>query len=299
PEDGSVEAATNPAANPAANAAANTTDASPVDTDGSDDDGADDVATVSAADAASDTMADTAIGLDTTADAMPDVTVGEMPDAGVAPSPDAPFAADAPTAAMPETGPDAGSDATNDAAYDASTDVAEAGEAAVADASLDGMPEASGYSEATDGSFSSDSAAPTLVTVGVGSNLITGVVGGGSADGQFDDYFEITVPARAALTSILLITDESSSGPADLTFFAVARGTSISSSDSTAAGMLGWVLFDASMVDMNLLPAMGQAGNGASGFTPPLGPGTYTFRVQDDDGSNLVNYQFRFVLSAE
>jgi hypothetical protein len=51
------------------------------------------------------------------------------------------------------------------------------------------------------------------------------------------------------------------------------------------------------MVNTNLLPPMGTAGNGATGFSGPLPAGTYTFRVQDNDGGNSVNYQFNLVLS--
>jgi hypothetical protein len=192
------------------------------------------------------------------------------------------------------------SDASTGAARDATADVVGAGEAAAADAPEESTDDDSFYSEATNGDFSSVGTAPTVVAVTRGKNLvIAGVVGGGSADGQIDDYWEITVPPGIALTSILLMTDQSSFGPSDLTFFAVARGTSISNSDSTAAGMLGWVLFDASMIGTSLLPAMGQAGNGATGFTPPLAAGTYSFRMQDDDGSNYVNYQLRFVFAAD
>ncbi len=79
----------------------------------------------------------------------------------------------------------------------------------------------------------------------------------------------------------------------------MAAGTSISSSETTAAGMLGWVLFYPGMIGTDLLPTMGQAGNGATGFSPPLGPGAYSFRVQDNDGSNAVTYQLKLVLTPQ
>ena len=76
----------------------------------------------------------------------------------------------------------------------------------------------------------------------------------------------------------------------------MAAGTTISNSQSTAAGLLGWVHIGATLVGTDLLPGMGTAGFGSSGFTPPLGPGNYSFRVQDDDPVTM-QYQFDIVLT--
>lgn len=299
PDDGGIGSAMGAAANP--------TDASPFATG--------DAGASMTAEAASDGLTSPAPS------GAIDAAASSSADDGASPG----SAAEA-MASSPPDATDASEALPVDAAAEASDEVTEAGDAAVVDGSPDwdgsvgtdgtfggppdggppdggamdasyaSLADATSYSEATNGSFSSVNTAPTVVTVGTGSNLITGVVGGGSPDGEIDDYFEITVPAGAALTSIVLTSDASTSGPSDQTFFAVAQGTSISSSDSTAAGMLGWVLFDPGVVGTDLLPAMGRAGNGASGFTPPLGPGTYTFRVQDNDGSNAVSYQLELVL---
>src|SRR5215472_3674459 len=96
------------------------------------------------------------------------------------------------------------------------------------------------YSESVNGNFSSTNTAPTVISVSQGNNVVTGSVGATSSDGQIDDYFSFTVPAGLALSSIVLTNDVSSSGSTDQTFFGVASGTSISNSNSTAAGMLGW-----------------------------------------------------------
>ncbi len=153
------------------------------------------------------------------------------------------------------------------------------------------------YSEAVNGSFSSVNTAPTNVPVTSGSNKITGNTGQDSASTNIDDYFMITVPAGQKLTSITLTSASSSLGSSDLAFFGVASGTSISSSDDTAAGMLGWVHFGASLVGTNLLPSMATSGFGATDFTPPLPAGTYSFRVQDNDTNADMSYQFNLVLT--
>jgi hypothetical protein len=153
------------------------------------------------------------------------------------------------------------------------------------------------WSEAINGDFSSVNTAPTPVPVASGSNLITGQVGTNSNNGQIDDYFMITVPAGQRLSSIVLTSDAPSSGSGDLTFFAVASGSSISASNSSASGMLGWAHFGTSNVGTNLLPAMSTSGNGATDFTPPLPAGTYSFRIQDNTGGNNTPYQLNLVLS--
>jgi hypothetical protein len=146
------------------------------------------------------------------------------------------------------------------------------------------------YSEAVNGNFSSNNLAPTVVAVSPGRNHISGTAG----NGDFD-YFQITVPAGSQLTSIFL-DGYSTTETGDLGFFGLAAGTTISNSQSTAAGLLGWVHIGATLVGTDLLPGMGTAGFGSSGFTPPLGPGNYSFRVQDDDPVTM-QYQFDIVLT--
>jgi hypothetical protein len=63
--------------------------------------------------------------------------------------------------------------------------------------------------------------------------------------------------------------------------------------------MLGYVHFrnTATYVGHDLEPLM-AAGAGAQGFTPPLGPGNFSFWLQENS-TPIVNYQLNFVLSTD
>lgn len=64
----------------------------------------------------------------------------------------------------------------------------------------------------------------------------------------------------------------------------------------TAAGLLGWTHYGSADVGLDILRPMGLAGAGASGFTPPLSAGTYTFWVQDFSGTD-IGYEFQYTVT--
>jgi hypothetical protein len=132
---------------------------------------------------------------------------------------------------------------------------------------------------------------PTVLTLTTGSNLITGRTG---AMGTVDrDYFRVNVPNGFRLSAINLISTDTPSA----SFFGVNAGTVSVNPDTVTAGqMLGYVLFRKSDEGTNLLVSM-AAGSGAQGFVPPLGPGNYTFWMQET-GTPIVNYQIDLVLTA-
>jgi hypothetical protein len=160
------------------------------------------------------------------------------------------------------------------------------------------------YDEAVSGDLSNSGLAPTVVAVAAGSNLLFGVTGKSGLVVD-RDYFRFTVAPGYQLTQIVLQPGTVSGGPDPLlaqSFFAVQGGTAISESSVTAAGLLGWTHYNASLIGVNLLPLMG-AGLGATGFSGALAAGDYAFRVQDTAttaltlGGMLPRYGFDFVLT--
>jgi hypothetical protein len=65
---------------------------------------------------------------------------------------------------------------------------------------------------------------------------------------------------------------------------------------STAAGLLGWKVYTLADRNTNILDDMAIAGNGATGFGGTLGPGDYTFWVQEL-ATGSFGYRFNFVVS--
>jgi len=149
------------------------------------------------------------------------------------------------------------------------------------------------YDESVAGDFSNSGLNPTVVRLGEGSNLISGSTGFGAA-GVDQDYFSITVPSGSMLSSLIVLPGTTVSG--DVSFIAVQRGPQVTvpPNTTTASGLLGWMHYGSGNVNRDILPRIGM-GQGATGFTPPLGPGTYSFWVQD---FNRATYDFDLALTA-
>ena len=145
------------------------------------------------------------------------------------------------------------------------------------------------WDEGTDGDLSTDPAAPTSVTVAIGTNSVIGSTVGSEA-GPDRDVFTFTVPEGAALTQLLLTSFVSDD---DLAFLALQEGAVITDPGS-ADDLLGWLHPSAAFVDTDILDDIGQ-GAGAIGFTGPLGPGTYTLLMQQGD-PEAVAYGFDLVI---
>jgi len=137
------------------------------------------------------------------------------------------------------------------------------------------------YDENASGDLSDSGLSPTLLTVSVGSNQIFGVTG--NRTGFDRDYFTITVPTGAVLTSIVLLPGTVSLGPEGESFIGIQSGPQVTlpGFPPDATGLLGWMHYEAADVGTNILPAMGLSDFGATGFTPPLPSGTYSFWVQE------------------
>lgn len=153
------------------------------------------------------------------------------------------------------------------------------------------------YDESVDGNFSNSGLSPTVVHVDLGSNLISGSTGFGAA-GVDRDYFSLTVPTGAMLSSLIVLPGTTVSG--DVSFIGVQRGPQVTvpSDTTTASGLLGWMHYGSGNINRDILPRIGM-GQDATGFTPPLGPGTYSFWVQDfDPGPVTYNYDLRLTAMA-
>jgi hypothetical protein len=135
------------------------------------------------------------------------------------------------------------------------------------------------WDESLAGDLSNLGSAPTSVAIANGSNQILGTTG--APDFNLDaDYFSVIVPAGHALTSLTLLPGTM---PVDdiVAFLGIQAGDKVTAVFDPAP-LLGWIHYSSSNVGTNLLPVMGTA-PGAIGFIGPLGPGQYSFWVQDYD----------------
>jgi len=149
------------------------------------------------------------------------------------------------------------------------------------------------YSEGVKGDFSNSGLAPTAFDVALGNNIIEGRTG--RVDGNIDrDYFTFTLAAGQALESIIF-TGGSSIG---LSFIGVQSGNQVTVSPSAAdaTGLLGWYHYSTADIGADILAEMGLPMAGSTGFTGPLGPGTYSFWIQEASPGNPVSYRFNFMV---
>ncbi len=161
---------------------------------------------------------------------------------------------------------------------------------------------ATSYDETGMGDLSNAAGNPTVIgplTPGqndiVGSTIPSGPIVNpmtGDRAVQDNDYVSFRVPDGYRLTQIDLASG-SVLMPGDRMFFGIAQGVGVyltSPDFSSAGGLLGWTLVDQSMVGSDVLPALGLSapGNfppvgGATGFSGPLGAGSYTLWMLDGD----------------
>jgi hypothetical protein len=146
------------------------------------------------------------------------------------------------------------------------------------------------WTETVDGDLSGNRLAPTAIGVSIGSNEISGTTVGGDID-----YFTIEVPANTALEQIRVVMYDN---PFDRGFLAIQTGSTITEDPNSpnVAHLLGWVHLDAAFVGGNVLDDLGK-GAGAIGFSGLLGPGTYSFWLQQLN--TTTDYTLDFVILPE
>ena len=146
------------------------------------------------------------------------------------------------------------------------------------------------WNEATAGDLSNSGTSPTFIALAAGSNQILGTTGAGAA-GVDRDYFSFTLPAGGKLLSLTVLPGTGVLG--NVSFIGVQSGPQVTvlPTSASAAGLLGWTHYGAADVGTNILPRIGIASNGSTGFSAPLGAGTYSFWIQEF-GSGSASYGF-------
>ena len=156
------------------------------------------------------------------------------------------------------------------------------------------------FDEAVSGDLSNNKATPTALTLTPGSNSVIGTVNGfGNGDPQ--DWVSFTIPTGFVMTSYV---NSKYGSEDDQGFTGFQVGSSFSGDEFTAGNYAGYAHFGtgatnpdgtppSSTVGVDLLPLMANPSfaPGATGFTPPLAAGTYTFLIQQGDPST-TSYQF-------
>jgi hypothetical protein len=158
------------------------------------------------------------------------------------------------------------------------------------------------YNESVSGDLSNSGATPTPLTISPGVNAVIGSVQG-TGDVDTQDWIALTVPAGLQLKAIIL---ESYSSTDSQGFFGFQTGSTFSGSVNSAASYEGYTHFGTgatngsppmpatNLIGADLLSIMSTPAQdpGAGGFAPPLGPGTFTFLIQQLGA--LTNYEFDF-----
>jgi len=175
------------------------------------------------------------------------------------------------------------------------------GAAAGAAFALVGAPASSqvAYSETVSGDLSNNGLSPTVVSLLLGDNLVSGTTGKNAAGVIDRDYFTITLAPDEALDAIVLQPGTTTLGTLGFSFIGVQSGGTVTvlPTATSAAGLLGWTHYDQSEIGTDILDNMGVPANNSTGFTPPLGAGSYTFWVQEAS-TGSVNYAFDFHVAA-
>ena len=150
------------------------------------------------------------------------------------------------------------------------------------------------YDEAVLGDLSNDPAAPTALTLTPGLNSVIGTVNGFPPGTDPQDWVSFTIPTGFVMVSYVNARYNSTD---DQGFTGFQFGSSFSGDPFMAISYAGYAHFGfaatnpdqnpvpASTVGLNLLPLMANPSfaPGATGFTPPLAAGTYTFLIQQGD----------------
>jgi hypothetical protein len=170
------------------------------------------------------------------------------------------------------------------------------------------------YDESVSGDLSNDPTSPAPFTLSLGTNSILGTVGSGAGTDNLD-AISITVPAGMELTGF---TNSVYFGSNDQDFVGFHAGATFAGSVFVGSNYMGLAHFGTaarnagvgsppgsptSTVGVDLLPVMNSEGlaAGASGFTGPLGAGTYTFLIGElvAEADGFPTYRFDVKVAPE
>jgi len=161
-----------------------------------------------------------------------------------------------------------------------------------------GAQAATAWDEAASGDLANLGTSPTLVSLGLGSNTLTGTTGRDGAGVVDRDYFTFTLADGWQLDSLMLLPGTTILGPSSLGFVAVQAGSqmTVDPTGGDPTNLLGWWHYSENDIDTDILPLIGLGG-GAIGFAGPLPAGSYTFWVQET-ATGTVAYNFDFNVTA-
>jgi hypothetical protein len=148
------------------------------------------------------------------------------------------------------------------------------------------------YNESS-GDLSTNGGSPTALAFSLGTNTVTGSV---NSTSDARDYITFTVPSGQRLSGLRLASWNGGRG-----FHAIKLGATMADpSGGNQSSLLGGDHLDNVDSGTERLAALsdGQTGGtpAGTGFTPPLGPGTYTYDIQQTSGTS--NYSLEFVITA-
>jgi hypothetical protein len=143
------------------------------------------------------------------------------------------------------------------------------------------------------GDLSNSGLSPTGVNVSLGSNQVLGTTGRVTATDR--DYFTITVAPGLQLNAIMVLPGTTAGGTAFIGLQAGGQVT-LPTNAASAVGLLGWWHYGASDVNTDILPQMAIPSEGSSGFSTPLGSGTYSFWIQDFNAGTF-GYGFDLIVA--
>lgn len=158
------------------------------------------------------------------------------------------------------------------------------------------MAKALNWDETSDGDLSDDGNAPTFISFTSGSNLISGTMGSLGGTGPLDaDIWQFSIDPGYYLTGISLL-GYSAPTSGNWSFMAMDDTTSINMFDPSQHLSNGlWTEeldgFGDTYTDLMAILDAGPE-FGGDGFDGPLGPGNYTFWIQE--GSEQIQYLINF-----
>ena len=146
------------------------------------------------------------------------------------------------------------------------------------------------FNEFVDGDLSGDAMSPTPLVLDAGANLLVA-----ESSSEDNDLLKIAVPANFTLNS-LVVEFHDDSNPIFVGLQAGPIWTAGMDSDIDPTLMLGWTEFPSTPgqphTGQDILDDIGL-GAGASGFTPPLLGGTYTFLFSAESTANRFALNFQ------
>jgi hypothetical protein len=151
------------------------------------------------------------------------------------------------------------------------------------------------WNEFDDGDLSGNPDAPTPLVFAMGGNTIIGSI---QAPNDIRDYITFTLDPGQFLARLLLhqYEDLDTGGPGNRGFHAIIEGdTSFIPDGGNIHLFLGSAHLDPEPPGTDILPNLAAAQTGGQGFDVPLGPGTYTYHVQQT-GTQRTGYTLEFVI---